>query len=117
MSNRQRNLGINIRVTPQEKKKIERNAKKCKLTVSEYLRQLAMTKEPKELPSDAMVESLMRLNSVISAFEKDSEAATTDESRRFYKSCAEYIRRIMTETLQLMTHSAPGSEGKSDGND
>ena len=83
MANRQRNLGINIRVTPQEKKKIERNAKKCKLTVSEYLRQLAMTKEPKELPSDAMVESLMRLNSVISAFEKNSEAATTDESRRF----------------------------------
>ena len=83
MPKRQRTLGINIRVTPQEKKKIERNAKKCKLTVSEYLRQLAMTKEPKELPSDAMVESLMRLNSVISAFEKNSEAATIDENRRF----------------------------------
>ena len=110
MPNRQRNLGINIRVTPQEKKKIERNAKKCRLTVSEYLRQLAMTKEPKELPSAEMVESLIRLNDVITAFEKNSETATNDDSRRFYKSCAEYIRRIMTETLQLMTHSGPVPE-------
>lgn len=117
MPNRQRNLGINIRVTPQEKKKIERNAKKCRLTVSEYLRQLAMTKEPKELPSEKMVESLMRLNNVISAFEKNSEASGTDDNRRFYKSCAEYIRRIMTETIQLMTYSKPMPEEKSDGND
>jgi hypothetical protein len=117
MSNRQRNLGINIRVTPQEKRIIERNARKCKLTVSEYLRQLAMNKEPKELPSDAMMESLIRLNDVITAFEKNSEAAKTDDSRRFYKSCAEYIRMIMTETLQLMTYSKPGPEVNSHGND
>lgn len=117
MSNRQRNLGINIRVTSQEKKKIERNAKKCRLTVSEYLRQLAMTKEPKELPSAEMVESLIRLNDVITAFEKSAEAATADDSRRFYKSCADYIRKIMTETLQLMTHSGPVPEEKNYGND
>ena len=117
MSNRQRNLGINIRVTPQEKKKIARNAKKCRLTVSEYLRQLAINKEPKELPSEELMQSLMRLNSVTSAFEKNSESAADDESRRFYKSCAEYIRRIMTETLQLMTHSVPVPEEKSNGND
>ena len=116
MPNRQRNLGINIRVTPHEKKKIERNAKKCKLTVSEYVRQLAMNKEPKELPSEEMMQSLMRLNDVISAFEKNSESATADENRRFYKSCAEYIRRIMTETLQLMTHSDPDPEEKTNGN-
>ena len=117
MPNRQRNLGINIRVTPYEKKKIERNAKKCRLTVSEYLRQLAMNKEPKELPSTEMVESLIRLNDVITAFEKNSEAATADDSRSFYKSCAEYIRKIMTETLQLMTHTDPVPEEKSNGND
>jgi len=117
MPNRQRNLGINIRVTPQEKKKIERNAKKCRLTVSEYLRQLAMNKEPKELPSEELMQSLKRLNSVISAFEKNSEATTADDSRRFYKSCADYIRRIMTETLQLMTHTGPVPEEKSNGND
>lgn len=117
MPNRQRNLGINIRVTPQEKKKINRNAKKCRLTVSEYLRQLAMNIEPKELPSEEMMQSLLRLNRVISAFEKNSEATTTDDSRKFYKSCADYLRRIMTETLQLMTHSKPDPEEKHYGND
>jgi hypothetical protein len=52
MANRKRNAGINIRVTPEEKKKIERNARKCRLSVSEYLRQIAMKAEPKELPSE-----------------------------------------------------------------
>ena len=42
MANRKRSVGINIRVTPEEKKKIERNARKCRLSVSEYLRQIAM---------------------------------------------------------------------------
>jgi len=38
---RKRTFGINIRVTEQEKKRIEKYAKKCKLSISEYLRQLA----------------------------------------------------------------------------
>ena len=46
---RQRNYGINVRVTLQEKNKIERYAKKCGLTVSEYLRQLANGHEPQDL--------------------------------------------------------------------
>jgi integrase len=66
MANRKRNFGINIRVTPEEKEKIERNARKCRLSVSEYLRQIAMKKQPKELPSEEMIQSLMRLRNVIS---------------------------------------------------
>ncbi len=46
---RQRIYGINVRVTAQEKTIIERRAKKCGLTVSEYLRQLAKGREPQEL--------------------------------------------------------------------
>ena len=46
---RKRTYGINIRVTAQEKTRIERRAKKCGLTVSEYLRQLAQGREPQEL--------------------------------------------------------------------
>ena len=49
---RNRTFGINIRVTEQEKKRIEKYAKKCKLSVSEYLRQLANGYEPNEIPSD-----------------------------------------------------------------
>ncbi|MBP3898449.1 MAG: hypothetical protein J6D57_11555 [Mogibacterium sp.] len=118
MTNRQRNLGINIRVTASEKKKIERNAGKCKLSVSEYLRQLAMKNEPKELPSEEMMQSLMRLRKVIAAFEKNSVNAQDEKSREYFKNSADYIRQIMTETLQFMTHSEPRpGEVRIDGND
>jgi len=117
MSNRKRKLGINIRVTPEEKKKIERNARKCRLTVSEYLRQLAMNKEPKELPTEKIIQSLMRLRTVNSAFEKAAEGASTDNGRNYFRKNAELIRQIMTETLQLMTNSELKPEVKPDGND
>lgn len=54
MSTRKRTLGLNIRVTEQEKKRILCNAKRCKLTASEYLRQLANGYAPKELPNDKL---------------------------------------------------------------
>jgi hypothetical protein len=41
-----RNLGINVRVSPDEKKRISKNSKKCGLSLSEYLRQLANGYEP-----------------------------------------------------------------------
>ena len=116
MANRKRNFGINIRVTPEEKEKIERNARKCRLSVSEYLRQIAMKKQPKELPSEEMIQSLMRLRNVISHFEQRARSASDEEQHRFFMSCAEYIRMIMTDTLQLMSHSKPKAEVKN-GND
>ena len=116
MANRKRNFGINIRVTPEEKEKIERNARKCRLSVSEYLRQIAMKKQPKELPSEEMIQSLMRLRNVISHFEQRSRSTSEEEQIRFFRSCAEYIRMIMTDTLQLMSHSKPKAEVKN-GND
>lgn len=52
MTGRTRTKGVNIRLTEQEKKHVMRNAKKCKLGVSEYVRQLVNGYEPKELPDD-----------------------------------------------------------------
>ena len=117
MTNRTRNLGINIRVTSQEKRKIEQNAKKCKLTVSEYLRQLAMKYEPKELPSDDIFRSILRLKTLAERFYKNSEAASRENARRFYKELADSLMQIQTETLQLMTHTKQDQEVVSDGND
>ena len=117
MANRQRDLGINIRVTPAEKKKIVRNAKKCKLTVSEYLRQIAMNVEPKELPADEIVQSIMRLQAIVSLFEKYAQTSTNENSIRFYREIADRLSRIQTETLQLFTHSDEKSEVKIDGDD
>ena len=117
MPNRQRSLGINIRVTPEEKKKIERNARKCRLSVSEYLRQIAMKVEPKELPSEDILLSIMRLQAEISLFERYSRSAANENGSKFYGDIAERLRIILTETLQLMTHTAPESKVKADGND
>ena len=47
---RKRATHINIRTTPEEKSRFERNAKKCGLSLSEYLRKLANGYEPKPLP-------------------------------------------------------------------
>ncbi len=117
MPNRQRNLGINIRVTPNEKKKIERNAKKCRLSVSEYLRQLAMTKEPNELPSKEIEESFLRIREVISNIDDMKNSSSDPVTNRFYDEICADLLRIMVETLQLMRHIYPMSEVKTDGND
>ena len=61
MTNRKRTVGINIRVTPQEKKRIVRFAKKCRLSVSEYIRQLAEGYTPKQLPGQELYEVLWEL--------------------------------------------------------
>lgn len=54
MPNRKRTTGINICVTPEEKKKYCRLAKRCRLSLSEYLRQLANGYTPKELPTESV---------------------------------------------------------------
>ena len=43
---RNRTVGINIRVTVTEKKKVTMLARKCGLSLSEYLRQRALGYEP-----------------------------------------------------------------------
>ena len=47
---RNRTVGINIRVTENEKKKLSRNARKSHLSLSEYLRKLGTEQEVQGLP-------------------------------------------------------------------
>lgn len=65
---RNRNVGINIRVAEQEKNRIERNAKKCKLSVSEYLRKLANGHSPQELPNDKIFDTCWQIELLIDEF-------------------------------------------------
>ena len=44
-----RDRSIYVRVSEKEKKKLVATAKKCGLTLSEYLRQIGLGYEPKEL--------------------------------------------------------------------
>ncbi len=116
MANRQRNLGINIRVTPAEKKKIESNARKCRLTVSEYLRKIAMKIEPKELPSKEVEGSFLRMKSVIDVLNKESLYDTDPVSSFRLRKTASSLYSIMIETLQLM-YQMESKETEKDGDD
>lgn len=44
---RSKTLGINVRVTEEEKEKLRQNADYCSLSVSEYLRRLVLGKDVK----------------------------------------------------------------------
>lgn len=44
---RRKTLGINVRVTPEEKEQLLKNADYCALSLSEYLRKLGLGKDVK----------------------------------------------------------------------
>ena len=50
---KERTQSIYTRITPAEKQQIERRAKKCGLSVSEYIRQRCLGYAPREVPPDA----------------------------------------------------------------
>ena len=47
-----RNVQLNIRVTPEEKKLFEQAAARCGLTLSQYIRMRLHNQMPRPLPSD-----------------------------------------------------------------
>lgn len=49
---RNKRLGINVRVTPEEKEKLTENARYCGLGVSEYLRRLGLGKNVKAVTTE-----------------------------------------------------------------
>ena len=61
---RNRTVGINIRVTVTEKKKVTMLAKKCGLSLSEYLRQRALGYEPGGHPSKEVFDVLDKLDDI-----------------------------------------------------
>lgn len=64
---KERTMRLDLRVSPQEKKKIESTAKKCGISVSEYMRQRALGFSPREIPP---VEWYSILNSFFKMNEK-----------------------------------------------
>ena len=51
---RNRTIGINVRVSENEKKKLQRNAKKCNLNLSSYLRKSGLQKEIYSIPDEEL---------------------------------------------------------------
>ena len=81
---RNRTVGINVRVTVTEKKKVTMLAKKCGLSLSEYLRQRALGYEPGGHPPKEVFDILDKLDEIAencSAREGEAINAQTDRMR------------------------------------
>jgi len=116
MANRERNVGINIRVTPDEKKKISRYAKKCRLTLSEYIRKVAVRDEPKVFIPKEIEDSLLRIRTVIHDMEEDKLMESDPVSRKILTDYSTDLLKITVDTVQLMRNLNANSEVKADGN-
>ena len=81
---RKRSVGINIRVSVTEKKKVTMLARKCGLSLSEYLRQRALGYEPGGHPPKEVFDVLDKLDEIAencSAREGAAINAQTDRMR------------------------------------
>ena len=81
---RNRTVGINVRVTVTEKKKVTMLAKKCGLSLSAYLRQRALGYEPGGHPPKEAFDVLDKLDEIAencSAREGAAINAQTDRMR------------------------------------
>ena len=81
---RKRTVGINIRVTVTEKKKVTMLARKCGLSLSEYLRQRTLGYEPGGHPPKEVFNVLDKLDEIAencSAWEGAAINAQTDRMR------------------------------------
>ena len=61
---RNRTVGINVRVTPAEKHRMESAARRCGLTLSEYLRQRALGYTPQFHPPSSWFSALRELDTL-----------------------------------------------------
>ena len=81
---RNRTVGINVRVTVTEKKKVTMLAKQCGLSLSEYLRQRALGYEPGGHPPKEVFDVLDKLDDIAercSARDETDIIAQTDRMR------------------------------------
>ena len=81
---RKRSVGINVRVSVTEKKKVTMLARKCGLSLSEYLRQRALGYEPGGHPPKEVFDVLGKLDEIAencSAREGAAINAQTDHMR------------------------------------
>ena len=70
---RTRNIHINLRLTPEEKVRLKRNAGKCGLSVSEFLRQRANDYEPQPAPTKEFFDLTRLLSDIYDDFRISGE--------------------------------------------
>ena len=84
---RKRSVGINVRVSVTEKKKVTMLARKCGLSLSEYLRQRALGYEPGGDPPTEVFDVLDRLDEIAESYQPSAGTKIT--------ACADEIRDLL----------------------
>ena len=79
---RKRSVGINVRVSVTEKKKVTMLARKCGLSLSEYLRQRALGYEPGGHPPKEVFDVLDKLDEIAENCSAREEAAINAQTDR-----------------------------------
>ena len=79
---RKRSVGINVRVSVTEKRKMTLMAKRCGLSLSEYLRQRALGYEPSNQPPKEVFDVLDKIDEIAeSCSARDGAAISTHTDR------------------------------------
>ena len=84
-----RNVQLNIRVTPEEKRLFEQAATRCGLTLSQYIRMRLHNQMPRQLPS---ADSRQVLDALTALYQKDN----TPEVQRKILDTLLAIQRAVT---------------------
>ena len=79
---RKRSIGINVRVSVTEKRKMTLMAKRCGLSLSEYLRQRALGYEPGGHPSKEVFDVLDKLDEIAESCSMRDSAAISAHTDR-----------------------------------
>ena len=96
---RRRSVGINLRVTPEEKRRMAAAARRCGLSLSEYLRQRALSEylrqravgyEPRWHPPGRLFEALAVLDRLADRL--------PDQAAQVCRAAADEIRDCLLET-------------------
>ena len=79
---KERTQSIYTRTTPAEKQQIERKARKCGLSVSEYIRQRCLGYTPREIPPNTYYELCRKLEEARKPGSGDAILSLLDDMRK-----------------------------------
>ena len=93
---RSRNLSINIRISEEEKVKLERNASRCSLSLSAYMRKCSLGKQLGSFPQKEFYE----IYKAICMLNNDLELYSREETQQYLSSVAASILSIYIKESQ-----------------
>ena len=101
---RNRSIGINVRVSEKEKKKLQRNAKKSGLTLSAYLRKTGLGQKIYEIPD----ENFYKVYTGIVELKNEFSVKYDEEE------IEEKITKIQSDFLDIYNHKDNGDDENGD---